>query len=318
MAFRFKLDEPIEKGFRRIGAEQIERARRQVMAASDPVSEIHEARKCLKRTRALLRLAREGLGEQVFQTENARFRTISAQLAPARDDHVMRETILKLAADAPAHIQPAIQRLKVAILADLADQPAPDRSGALTQLDRALNRFRRLKIEPDDFHTLERGLERSYRRGVRLFAVAYHDQGDESFHDWRKGAQSYWRHMALLSRAWPEHFDAGVGVARELSQILGNDHDLAILKLRVGSLAPDALAANDRTAIERFICERQELLRRAARPRGDMIFSERPKAFARRIGAIWSAAAARSHADEALDAAHRGTEKVTLEALAGE
>ena len=317
MAFRFKLDEPIEKGFRRIGAEQIERARRQVTATTDPATEIHEARKCLKRTRALLRLAREGLGEQVFQTENARFRNISAQLAPARDDHVMRETILKLTADAPSTTQSAIHRMKVVLLADLADPPAPDRKGALTQLDRALTRFRRLKIEPDNFQTLQRGLARSYRRGVRFFAAAYHDTSDESFHDWRKGVQSYWRHMALLSRAWPEHFDAGVGIARELSQILGNDHDLALLKQRLAALAPDALPPDDRTAIERLIVERQELLRRAARPRGEMIFSERPKAFAGRIAAIWSAAAAKGHADEALEAAQKQDEEPRI-SLAGE
>jgi CHAD domain-containing protein len=317
MAFRFKLDEPIEKGFRRIGAEQIERARRQVASASDPVSEIHEARKCMKRTRALLRLAREGLGEQVFQTENARFRNISAQLAPARDDHVMRETVLKLAAEAPLALQPVIHRLKIAVLADLAEPLAPDRNGAHAELDRALNRFRRLKVQPDEFQTLERGLARSYRRAARFFTVAYCDNGDESFHDWRKGVQSYWRHMALLSRAWPEHFDAGVGIARELSQILGTDHDLALLKQRLAALSTDALAPADRTAIERLIGERQDLLRRAARPRGEMIFSERPKAFARRIAAIWSAAAAKGPADEALEAVRRETE-ATLEALAGE
>lgn len=317
MAFRFKLDEPIEKGFRRIGAEQIERARRQVASAANPVAEIHEARKCLKRTRALLRLAREGLGEPVFQTENARFRNISAHLAPARDDHVMRETILKLAADAPPAAQRAIHRLRVAVLAELADPPAPDRNRALAELERAASRFQRLKVKPDEFQTLERGLARSYRRGARYFAAAYRDNADESFHDWRKGVQSHWRHMALLSRAWPEHFDAGVGIARQLSQILGNDHDLAILKHRLPALALDALTPEERTSIADLIGERQELLRRAARPRGDMIFSERPKAFARRIAAIWSAAAAKGHADEVLDAAHKLDEE-TRESLAGE
>jgi CHAD domain-containing protein len=318
MAFRFKIDEPIEKGFRRIGAEQLERARRQVSSAADPVSEIHEARKCLKRTRALLRLGREGVGEQVFQTENARIRDISAQLAPARDDHVLRETIVALAAEAPPQLRPAIHRLKTTLLADLAQSPEPDREGALASLEDALARFRRLKIEPNEFQTLELGLARSYRRAVRHFATAYEDQSDESFHDCRKGVQSYWRHMQLLSRAWPEKFNAGVGIARELSQILGNDHDLAALKHRLTTLSADAFAPDDRTAIDQFICERQELLRRAAHPRGEMIFSERPKAFARRIAAIWSAAAVKDQADDALKAAHHQDEDVAPETLAGE
>jgi hypothetical protein len=318
MAFRFKLNEPIEKGFRRIGAEQIERARRQVSSAADPVSEIHEARKCLKRTRALLRLGREGLGEQVYQAENARIRDISAQLAPARDDHVLRETLVALVADAPRPLRPAILRLKTTLLADLAQSPEPDREGALAELEKVLARFRRLKIEPNEFETLERGLARSYRRGIRFFAAAYESQGDESFHDWRKGVQGYWRHMALLSRAWPEKFNAGVGIARELSQMLGADHDLAALKHRITTLSPDALAADDRATIDQFICERQELLRRAAHPRGEMIFSEQPKAFARRIAAIWSAATAKEQADDALKSAHHQNEDVAPETFVGE
>src|SRR5262249_47698860 len=85
MAFRFKIDEPIEKGFRRVGAEQIEKARRQLSANADPAAEVHEARKCMKRARALLRLGRNGLGETVYRAENAQLRSIAQSLSGARD-----------------------------------------------------------------------------------------------------------------------------------------------------------------------------------------------------------------------------------------
>ena len=84
MAFRFKLGESIEKGFRRIGLEQIDRATVQISGAEDPAKGVHELRKSMKRIRALLRLVRSGLGDTVFKAENARYRDIASGVAGAR------------------------------------------------------------------------------------------------------------------------------------------------------------------------------------------------------------------------------------------
>ena len=45
----------------------------------------------------------------------------------------------------------------------------------------------------------------------------------------RKAVQWHWRQMSLLGRAWPDEFAVRVTAARELSQMLGDDHDLAML-----------------------------------------------------------------------------------------
>lgn len=299
MAFRLKIDEPIEKGFRRIGLEQIERARRQLSANADPASEVHEARKCTKRIRALLRLARTGLGENVFRAENAHFRSIASSMASARDDHVLLETIIKLEAEDTLHAGPALARLKHVLFAR-RDAASADRNGSVDRteadaaLERAQRRFRRLHIDPDSFATLEQGLVRNYRKSLERRDVAYMEGTDDAFHEWRKCVQAHWRHMALLSKAWPALFEVHIEAARELSQVLGDDHDLALLRLRLAALPPDALWAEDANAIETMIRTRQQALRRSARPMGDMIFAERPKAHGRRIAAVWHGAAARN------------------------
>jgi hypothetical protein len=301
MAFRFKIDEPIEKGFRRVGAEQIEKARRQLSANADPAAEVHEARKCMKRTRALLRLGRDGLGDAVYRAENAQLREIAQSLSSARDDHVMLETVVKLAAEAEGHMAPVIARLKEAILAHRSSGGGDTRStieAATAALERALRRFKRLHIEPDSFSTLELGLVRNYRKGLERRDVAYAENTDEAFHDWRKCVQAHWRHMALLTRAWPGMFEAQIAAARELSQILGDDHDLGVLRARMATFPAETLSADDTHDIEEFIKARQTALRQKARPHGEMIFSERPKAHGRRIAAIWQGAASRAR-DEA-------------------
>lgn len=300
MAFRFKVDESVKKSFQRIGLEQIQRAQKQLDANVAPETGIHEARKCIKRIRALLRLGRDGLGDQTFRAENARFRAIAAQLAPARDDHVILQTALMLEADAGDEARAALARLRAAVLAH-ADGVLTERGGGLAEassaLERAARRFRRLAIEPDEFATLAKGLTRTYRRGLKWFADAYARGDDEAFHEWRKCVQAHWRHMALLSKAWPAMFEARVALARDLSQLLGEDHDLAILKARLAALPSESLSKADIEEIERIASDRQQALRRAARPRGQMLYAEKAKAHGSRIVALWQAALARARED---------------------
>lgn len=297
MAFRLKLGEPIEKGFRRAGLEQIERARKQLSARVDAASEVHEARKCIKRVRALLRLGRHGLGETVFRAENAHFRAIGNALAPARDTHVMVETIVKLLAEDDHDAAPGLRALKEAIVAEvrsLPDDADLTRSEADAALERAQKRFRRLALKPDEFSALELGLVHNYRRGLERRALAFAEGHDEAFHDWRKTVQAHWRHLALISKAWPALFDAQIATARELAQVLGDDHDLAMLRHKIRGVSPDVLARAEAAKIEALVAKRQEALRAAAGPLGAKVFAERPKALGRRISAIWEAAAARS------------------------
>ena len=65
MSFRFKLDEDVERGARRIALEQVERAETSLANDDVPPESIHAVRKSLKRVRALLRLVRSGLGDDV-------------------------------------------------------------------------------------------------------------------------------------------------------------------------------------------------------------------------------------------------------------
>ena len=306
MAFRFRLHEPITKDFRRIGAEQIDRALAQISAGVDVATEVHEARKCLKRLRALLRLGREGLGEEVFQTENARFRDIAGRLSSVRDDHVVIETLVKLeASTADDEARTALRRARAAFL----DARASDDEGAAPAVDpatlsdvraelaAALKGFRDLKLSPKSPSTLVAGLVRIYRRGRKSLITAYATGDDEDFHTLRKAVQAHWRHMALLTRLWPEMFSVRVEAARELSQILGDDHDLALLNARIAAFDADILTDDEKAALLSLIGARQSILRRLAKPRGDMLFAASPAGHGRWITAVWEAAVAKAKID---------------------
>ncbi len=293
MAFRFKLNEPTQKGFRRIGLEQIERAERELTTIADREASIHETRKSLKRVRALLRLVRPGLAEGIYRGENGRFRAIAGLLSSARDTHVLLATAVKLESLPGAVANAALAAAKKLIVEDLERSRSDEDNGvkeALSKLATAKKRFRRLTLDPDAFSTVERGLEMSYRSGRKAFARAYAAGTDEAFHEWRKTVQQHWRHMALVLRAWPEVFTARVTVARALSQILGDDHDLAVLVTYVRALPAERLSVMHAGEIERQARARQEELRKAAEPRGRILFAEGARGLARRVGLLWSAA----------------------------
>ncbi len=296
MAFRLKFTDTPESALRRIGLSQIDRAVRALSAAELADSTIHETRKCLKRIRALLRLVRPGLEESDFQTENARYREIARQLSPARDAQILMETVLKLAPFASAAETAALEYLKQSIESGAGSRitNASDASiaRALEQLTEAKAALANLNVKGSGFAPVERGLRDSYRKGLERFERAYRDGTCEAFHDVRKSVQLHWRHMALVSRAWPDMFSARVEAARQLSQILGDSQDLSVLLEYVAALPPSAIPKKSATELERLARARQDYLRAAARPRGAQIFALPPKAFARGVTKAWQAARA--------------------------
>jgi CHAD domain-containing protein len=290
MAFRFKLGEPFDEGVRRIAIEQIGRAQAQLSDKGDQAVAVHETRKALKRLRALLRLIRPAMGEAAFKRENAQLREIGLSLSGARDRHVLLETVNKLEGGAGLGRKGLIANLRACIAAANGDGPPPSMQQAQERLADTQKRLAELPIDGSGFDVVAAGLERSYRKARRAFREAYDKPSDEAFHEWRKGAQAHWRQMTLLSRAWPEYLDARAGEARCLSQLIGDDHDLALLVAFVHSDVAAGLGNEQGAIVEKAARQRQAELREAARPRGDRLFAEAPKRLRDSIGVYWRSA----------------------------
>jgi CHAD domain-containing protein len=294
MTYRLQVDEPISKGVSRVGLAQIEMALTRLADREDPASAIHDTRRCLKRVRALLRLIRPALPPGVYRREANRLAGIGRLLAEARDQHVMQQTLAKLAersGKVPAGIGAKIN----ALMANgggkqTAGSAAQSRKQAVAGLEQARKFFAGIARRNIGFDHVAEGLERSYRRARRAFQDAYEHPADEAFHEWRKAVQQHWRHMQLLSRVWPDVMGGRAAEAKELSRLLGEDHDVFVLLAFAASRGSKALSAEDLAALAASGQSLQADLRQQARPRGKRLFAEKAGELSERVAHYWSAA----------------------------
>lgn len=292
MAFRLRRSEQVPEGIRRITRETLDDAHRQLARTGDERhAGIHEARKHLKEARAVLRLVRPELGRH-FAAENHRLRDIARALSPARDARVALDTWDRLALADPSgmaedsHVRDRLERR----LLDMTDA-ALDDSGTLEclrdDLASARDSVDGWPLQARGFGTLRQGLRESYRRGRRKRRTALTSGRDEDFHEWRKRVKDLWYQTRLLQGVWPPVMKAGIGQLKRLSDWLGDDHDLTLLR---SLLQHEREPRGQRPAAARWpdwINKRQLALRKRASRLGARVYAEKPLAYVTRIEAYW-------------------------------
>src|SRR5262245_535678 len=293
MAYRLKLKTTLAHEVRRIALEQIEIARGALTRPDDRATAVHDARRSLKRLRAMLRLVRPALGETWFKQSNRQLARLGQRLALSRDLDVMVVTLGKLENGSHRLPKAIAERMRGAVArsrskADGAAPPGADRS-----LGRALQRAQTLfateRLRGLAFEHVAAGLEQSFRKARRTFREAYKAETDEAFHNWRKATQAHWRHMQLLARSWPESIGARAAEAKELSRLLGEDHDLSVLILFAQSSRCNGLARADLQALTAACLTGQRQIRDVARLHGERLFADRPRHLKKRILRYWKA-----------------------------
>jgi CHAD domain-containing protein len=162
--------------------------------------------------------------------------------------------------------------------------------------DRMLDARERIEdwhVEEDGFEAVRDGLTRTYRRGRKAMATAFDSPNGENFHAWRKHAKYHWYHMRLIERVWKPELHPRRKVAKELGEVLGDHHDLAVLRLYLG---PHGERARD---FDILIDRRAAELTARARIVGERLYTAKPKAFGAEIAGWWQARADEIAADRA-------------------
>jgi CHAD domain-containing protein len=97
---------------------------------------------------------------------------------------------------------------------------------------------------------------------------------DRRFHDWRKRVKDYWYVSRLLRRCWPELMENRVAELKRLSDLLGDDHDLAVMR---SLLVHEQANLGDTTSLlSGLLRQRQQELRAVAGPLGMRLYATAP------------------------------------------
>jgi CHAD domain-containing protein len=138
------------------------------------------------------------------------------------------------------------------------------------------------------------GLRSIYRQGDRRSRLAARSRREDAraMHQWRKRVKDLRYAAEMLGRGEPLRRLAHR--ADRLGELLGEDHDLAVLADRLRAPGDNghghalAAGANTRKLLLKLIARQRRRLRRRALLKGERLYALKPKRFVRRVGEAYA------------------------------
>jgi CHAD domain-containing protein len=249
---------------------------------------VHDLRKTLKRWRALLRLIEPFLGDDARRLR-AEARDQARELSGARDAQSaiealddLAESEGKLSARTIASIRGRLDAIRLA--AEAASINTADRerlSGAFDAASVSVNAWDLEKLAFADF---ARELAKTYERLREDSPKDWSKAEPDTLHELRTVVVAHRYQMELVEPLWPKFGKLWVAEAQRLRDRLGAFQDLSVLK---GFTAPHGTLAPWRSRLTPLILARQEKHAKAAQRLANRLLAEKPKAFRRRLEALW-------------------------------
>jgi CHAD domain-containing protein len=293
VGFRLKSGQSVSSEIRRIVLQQLDRATSELTSIGDPESDeaIHDARRRVKKIRAIIRLVRPVLDKA--HRADPELRKVSKLLAPVADGQGVIDTLNQLLKRYRRELPP---KTAAAIRSDLVDRgrridSQASKDGVLEKAQVTLRaerqRVKDWKINADGFRALAPGLKASVRRARAAMIAAWMNPTAAHHHTWRRHVKNHWFHVRLLGARCGYRLQAYQRQLEALDGILGEYHNLVLLH---EVLVSDSTLAQTEVARCLAIVERyQRALRRHAHVLGIRIYSEKPRRFVRRVRELWDA-----------------------------
>ncbi|MBV9508459.1 MAG: CHAD domain-containing protein [Acidobacteriia bacterium] len=294
MAYRFKRDESVAHAIRRIARDELDSVVEQLGQAQNPKRDeaIHEARKSVKKLRALLRLVEPELGA-VYRAETQLLRSVGRTLSELRDAGSVIESLDKLQQKFANRLhKPVINSVRRGLEVSKKQLEERDNvdsklSGIAKKLKAAGKRVKKWPISQDGFPALEPGLEKTFRKGLAAFHQVEKHPSPENYHDWRKRVKDHWYHIRLLQNIWTEWMRGYETALRDVETWLGDDHNLVILRERLIA-QPDLFGKEETTELVLDSVDKyQKELRDNAVSFGKRMYREKPRQFVKSIRHLW-------------------------------
>jgi CHAD domain-containing protein len=292
--YRFLPGEPVSGAVKRVVAARVDDAVAQLRGetGTDPAEAIHEARKDIKKIRSALRLVRDAIGDDFWRRENQHYRDCARQLSGFRDAEVLVAALDGLGERFGPTTRERFDRLRRELEHEnraALEEGSIERAmaGAASELEAGRHRVDSLPIEGDGWELIGPGIHRSYRRGRKRLRDVEGEPSVTNLHELRKRVKDLWYQLRLIRDADAEMIGSLADHAHDLSDHLGDDHDLALLREQVQRRAAAfADPAGQRHLLDQ-IDQRRGELQFAATSLAERIYAEKPKRFSKRLARRW-------------------------------
>lgn len=247
---------------------------------------VHAARKCIKKARASLRLLRDVVPVETYRRENEVLRDAARPLSATRDAKILVDALDALVEKGAIEAK-AAQSLRDVLLNErkkLQRQTASHTgvTSSRRTLRAVQGRSQRWRLSRDDGALVLHALKRVYKKSRRGLSDARTECSSETLHDWRKQVKYLWHQLQMLEALGPGEIGDLADQLHKLSDHLGDDHDLAVLREK--ALAhTDALSRNSCKALLVCIDERRTALQGKAFDLGARLFKDGATSFTQRF-----------------------------------
>ncbi len=296
MSFVLGAEERPGAGLERTIREQVKKLLTDCDAAAEgPASFAHKARVRTKKIRAALRLARPLIGRKAYRRANRWWRDAARALSALRDQGARLEALQML--------EPFLkQRIGTAMMERLTDrfEGGQQSVNAAAAIEAFCTRVRPAEALLLDMPSGSRdeaiaALVGTYRAARQAMEAALADKTPEKLHEWRKQTKYHALQVRLMRHQFPDALLPRLGSARDLSDVLGEVQDIEIVldAAKGWRSAPSGFRA--------ALTARREQLVGAAERAGKVLFGDKPRAWARLLGARSDDAPPGRPAGKALD-----------------
>src|SRR3954454_9387455 len=288
MAFRLKLREPLREELKRVFCEENGSA---LHMCQHPAKErgvtVHEVRKHLKKLRAAIRLAIGAVGKNCHAEEDRCVRNIGRLVSDLRDAQVRLQTFIQLRDKAAKHSErqlfPLTEELLLLERESFSAAFAGWQKEAIPQLQNVKARLIAWPLDGLNWEQICDAVCKIYRRGQRALATTIEDPDAENFHAWRKRVKDIWYQLRILQPLNRTVLQEMAHNADVLSELLGCEHDLEFLLVRLQKERGDEILGNELAQLQNLIRKHCTALRRDALELGRPFYAEPAKAFTKRI-----------------------------------
>jgi CHAD domain-containing protein len=280
MGYHIEKGESLATAFGRIAAEEIDLA----MAQSRRLHRgeaVHNARKALKRLRALLRSLRVAFPKKLFRAENRHIAATCRRISPLRDVQVQLRTLGKLkAAASPAgdHIRRQLLRQQSSFIRRI---PAL-RKTVRALLDVSRQSLASWPLRKATAEDLASGLKRIYKQGREAFKAARKSPTPGHLHAWRKKTKSLGYGLELIKNLGSGELSKMIRCSDILTVALGDDQDLFMV-LRALDKEHRSNPASDFNRLANRISLKRAKRQKRAFKLGEKVYGEKSGGFEKRL-----------------------------------